>query len=81
MKKSKKIKVGDVVRLTIVDHCIPATLTQPQNLHFHVYGRIVRIKGDFLAIASWMEADGAIDHNSEGFEIILSAIKEVVKLS
>jgi len=72
-----KIKVGDEVRLTIVDHAMMSYPVEGLPV-FNVYGKILEENPEYLVIGHWTEVeDNKADENTEVYVIIRSAIKEV----
>lgn len=74
--KLPKLKPGQVVKVTVVDHC-KGTYPIPRLLTFDVIGKVVESHKDCLVLSDWCQTDGSIDGNTELTALIASAIKKV----
>lgn len=75
MKKGqRKIRNGDILFITVLDHCQGPPPIEP--LSFEVYGRVVEIKPGHISVASWIATDHSLDSNTEIFVVLRSAILE-----
>jgi hypothetical protein len=73
----KKVKLGSIVRVVILDHCMRSGEEPLEPKTFEVFGRVVVDKPKFIALATWIDPEGPIDLNTEVFIVVKSAIKEI----
>ena len=80
--KATKIKVGDEVRVTILDHCMRpyAGKGHKAGLTFNVYGMVIGFKDGCIQVAPWIEASGEVDGNTETFDLVLGAVLQIAVL-
>lgn len=72
-----KLKVGDVVRAVLEDHCVP-TLGEvdfPHELTFEVFGRVVRLHARSMVLQTWgnlpnRRGVAVVDENTEFLRIL-----------
>jgi hypothetical protein len=71
----KKIKKGDVVELTFLDHCRRSGMLGPaEPMVFYIFGKVVEDAPVYYTIAVWIEVNGTLDENTEIFTILKSAV-------
>jgi hypothetical protein len=73
------MRVGDAVRLTILDHC-KGNDPARAPIEFYVWGRVLRLAEEYVTLAHWQETDGTVDSNTEVSVILRSAVKKVRRL-
>lgn len=76
-----KVKVGDIVKVTFLDHCaIQGGDTPLVPLRFETYGRVIVAHKDYLTLATWIDPAGSVDDNTETFVILRSTIEQLRRL-
>jgi hypothetical protein len=75
-----KPKVGDILRLEILDHADKVGGEAPGALIFEVFGRLVYEDKDSYELQWWGSVDGVVDNNTDRVCIVKSAIKKWKRL-
>jgi hypothetical protein len=72
------IKIGDIIEIIFLDHVEDGE----KPLKFIVYGRIKKIKKDYISVESWAYYDKKLDTdlNCKLFTILKSCIIKINKL-
>lgn len=70
-------KVGDLVRVSFLDHCVGADDLEPMVC----LGRVALVTEDKITLDWWYyEAKTTRDHNIEMVTLVRAAIRDIVKL-
>lgn len=69
-----KLKLGDIVRLVILDHCDQDANDPEGPLVFEVFGRIVREAKTSYSLQWWGSEDGVVNGDTDMVCILKSAI-------
>lgn len=71
------MKIGNEVKLRILDHCMGSYDKEEGLPVFEIFGRVLEINDHFVKIGSWTNIEGEDpDNNTESFTIIKAAILE-----
>jgi hypothetical protein len=76
----KKLKIGSILHLTILDHADKVEDDPPGALVFEVFGRLVYEDKDSIELQWWGSENGIVDTNTDRVCIVKSAIKKCRRL-
>jgi hypothetical protein len=75
-----KIKLGDAVEVTFLDHSSATGDAAPGTIECRPYGVVIGISAQEVALASWLDASGCVDHNAERLYLVRKAITSIRRL-
>lgn len=75
-----RLKVGDTVCITFLDHCSRPGLDGRGPMLFEVYGKLVEVEEEYYTVASWVAPDLIVDQNTETYVILKSTVKGTRRL-
>lgn len=74
-----KVKLGDYVSFTILDH-VQASGHSIAPLEVEVVGRVQGLYPEYVELLTWRTTDLQYSNNNEGFAILRKTIKKVRRL-
>jgi hypothetical protein len=72
----RKVKIGDIVCITFLDHAFFESESNKAPLEFHVYGKLIHEDKDQYLLATWISPLG-VDNNTDCYGIIKRAVKGI----
>ena len=81
MKKTKKPKIGQILRIVLLDHAAKGhediELTGPGSLVFETFGRLLYETKDAYELAYWGNPKGEVDSNADYTTVVKGAIVSI----
>lgn len=70
-----KLKLGEPVKITFLDHCSRPGLDGSGPMLFDAYGILVEDEPEYYTVAAWIGPDLVVDQNTEMYVILKSTVK------